>query len=153
MVEAARRTKRIVQVGLQQRSGSHFQRAAQIVRSGEIGEIHYVQTWIREPSSREGLGTPPDAEPPAGLDYDFWLGPAPKVPFNPARFLGNWRSFFAYGGGRITDWGVHFWAIAQWAMAGDPPRAAPPWGGNLYVHALRDTPDPHEVTWDYPGFL
>jgi predicted dehydrogenase len=153
MVDAARRNRRIVQVGLQQRSGSHFQRAAQIVRSGDLGEIHYVQTWIHETSSPEGLGIPPDTDPPAGLDYDFWLGPAPKVPFNPARFLGNWRSFFAYGGGRITDWGVHLVDIVHMAMGVDTPRAVTASGGKLYVQDRRDTPDTQEVTWEYPGFL
>ena len=153
MVEAARRNRRIVQVGLQQRSGSHFQRAARIVQSGELGEIHYVQTWIHETSSKEGLGMPPDSEPPAGLDWDFWLGPAPKVPFNTEHFLGNWRSFFDYGGGRITDWGVHLVDIVHMAMRVDTPRAVTASGGKLYVRDRRDTPDTHEVTWEYPGFL
>ena len=74
MVEAARRNKRIVQVGLQQRSGSHFQRAAQIVRSGEIGEIHYAQAWIHETGSPEGLGTPPGcrAARRSGLRFLAW---------------------------------------------------------------------------------
>jgi len=153
MVEAARRNKRIVQVGLQQRSGSHFQRAAQMVRSGEIGDIHYVQAWIHESGSPEGLGTPPDSDPPDGLDYDFWLGPAPKVAFNSAHFLGNWRSFLAYGGGRITDWGVHLVDVVHLAMGADAPQAVTASGGKLYVHDRRDTPDTHEVTWEYPGFL
>ena len=153
MVQAARDHKRIVQVGLQQRSGSHFQRAAQIVRSGELGEVHYVQTWIHENGSPEGLGTPPDSDPPAGLDYDFWLGPAPRIPFNPAHFLGNWRSFFAFGGGRITDWGVHLMDIVHMAMGVDAPQAVTASGGKLFVHDRRDTPDTHEVTWEYPGFL
>jgi len=153
MVEAARRNRRVVQVGLQQRSGSHFQRAAQIVQGGELGEIHYVQTWIHETSSKEGLGMPPDSEPPAGLDWDFWLGPAPKVAFNTEHFLGNWRSFFDYGGGRITDWGVHLVDIVHMAMRVDTPRAVTASGGKLYVRDRRDTPDTHEVTWEYPGFL
>ena len=153
MVEAARRHQRIVQVGLKQRSGSHFQRAARIVGSGELGEIHYVQAWIHETSSKEGLGRPPDAEPPAGLDWDFWLGPAPMVPFNTEHFLGNWRSFLAYGGGRITDWGVHLLDIVHMAMRADTPLAVTASGGKLYVSDRRDTPDTQEVTWEYPGFL
>ncbi len=153
MVEAARRHKRIVQVGLQQRSGSHFQRAAEIVRSGALGDIHYVQTWIHETGSPEGLGMPPDADPPSGLDYDMWLGPAPKVAFNESRFLGNWRSFSAYGGGRITDWGVHLLDVVHLAMGVDAPQAVTASGGKLYVHDRRDTPDTQEVTWEYPGFL
>jgi predicted dehydrogenase len=122
-------------------------------RSGELGEIHYVQTWIHETSSKEGLGTPPDAEPPAGLDWDFWLGPAPKAPFNTEHFLGNWRSFLAYGGGRITDWGVHLVDIVHMAMRVDIPLAVTASGGKLYVTDRRDTPDTQEVTWEYPGFL
>ena len=153
MVEAARRYQRVVQVGLQQRSGSHFQRAAQIVRSGQLGDIHYVQTWIHETASPEGLGAPPDADPPAGLDYDMWLGPAPKVAFNETRFLGNWRSFSAYGGGRITDWGVHLMDVVHLAMGVDAPLAVTASGGKLYLRDRRDTPDTHEVTWEYPGFL
>ncbi len=153
MVEAARKYRRVVQVGLQQRSGSHFQRAAQIVRSGELGDVHYVQTWIHEAGSPHGLGTPPDADPPAGLDYDMWLGPAPRAPFNDAHFLGNWRSFFAYGGGRITDWGVHLMDVVHLAMGVDAPQAVTASGGKLFVQDRRDTPDTHEVTWEYPGFL
>ncbi len=153
MVEAARRHKRIMQVGLQQRSGSHFQRAAQIVRSGAIGDIHYVQTWIHEAASPEGMGNPPDTDPPAGLDYEMWLGPAPQVPFNSEHFLGNWRSFRDYGGGRITDWGVHLVDVVHLAMGVDTPQTVTASGGKFYIRDRRDTPDTHEVTWEYPGFL
>jgi predicted dehydrogenase len=153
MVEAARRHKRVVQVGLQQRSGSHFQRAAQIIRSGELGQIHYAQTWIHEAASPEGLGLPPDSAPPDGLDWNFWLGPAPKVPFNTEHFIGNWRSFFAYGGGRITDWGVHLVDVVHMAMGVDTPHSVAASGGKLYLRDRRDTPDTHEVTWEYPGFV
>ncbi len=153
MVEAARRNKRVVQVGLQQRSGSHFQRAAKIVQSGDLGEIHYVQTWIHETTSPEGLGHHQDSDPPAGLDWDFWLGPAPKAAFNTEHFLGNWRAFSDYGGGRITDWGVHLIDIVHMAMGKDTPQTVTASGGKLYVRDRRDTPDTHEVTWEYPGFL
>jgi predicted dehydrogenase len=153
MVEAARRNQRIVQVGLQQRSGSHFQRAAHIVRSGDLGDVHYAQVWIHECASSVGLGMPPDSDPPAGLDWDFWLGPAPKASFNEEHFLANWRSFFAYGGGRITDWGVHLVDIVHMAMGVEIPQTVVASGGKLYFRDRRDTPDTHEVTWEYPGFV
>src|SRR5512135_307898 len=72
MVEAARRNRRIVQVGIQQRSGSHFRRAVQAVREGRIGTVHYAQCWNHYQSSPSGIGNPADADPPSGLDWDFW---------------------------------------------------------------------------------
>ena len=78
MVEAVRKTNRVVQVGLQQRSGTHFQRAVKIVQEGQLGKIHYVQCWNHESRAREGMGNPPDSDPPPGLDWDFWRAPHPK---------------------------------------------------------------------------
>ena len=86
MVQAARKYKRVVQVGTQQRSGKHFQRAVKLVQSGELGAITAVRTWNLGNGFPEGWGNPPDSEPPANLDWDLWLGPAPAVPFNQNRF-------------------------------------------------------------------
>src|SRR4051794_18097014 len=86
MVQAARKYKRIVQAGTQQRSGEHFQKAAQLIRAGEIGQVTRVQTWNVSNTPVEGIGNPPDSDPPPGLDWDMWLGPAPKRPFNENRF-------------------------------------------------------------------
>src|SRR5206468_4235149 len=82
MVEAARQYNRIVQVGTQQRSARHFARAAEIVRGGQIGRVTRVHTWNYGNQSPDGIGNPPDSDPPPGLDWDFWLGPAPKSSFN-----------------------------------------------------------------------
>ncbi len=151
MVEAARRNRRIVQVGIQQRSGSHFQRAVHAVREGRIGTVHYAQCWNHYQSSPAGVGNPADADPPAGLDWDSWLGPAPKVPYNPVRR--NFRLFFDYAGGQLTDWGTHLIDIVLWAMDAKAPLSAAASGGKLFLTDCRDTPDTLEVIYEFPGFL
>ncbi|HSD66707.1 MAG TPA: Gfo/Idh/MocA family oxidoreductase, partial [Vicinamibacteria bacterium] len=105
MVAAARKHKRVVQVGLWQRSNLHFQQAARIVREGLLGQVTFVRTWNYGNSFPEGYGHPADSEPPAGLDWDMWLGPAPKVPFNANRFgvapdrWSTFRYFYDYANG------------------------------------------------------
>jgi predicted dehydrogenase len=153
MVEAVRKTNRVVQVGLQQRSGTHFQRAVRIVQEGQLGKIHYVQCWNHEFRAREGMGNPPDSDPPPGLDWDFWLGPAPNVPFNANRFGGSFRWFFDYGGGKLADWGTHLIDVVHWAMNVQSPLSVSSSGGKYYLTDNRDTPDTQEVTYEYPGFL
>jgi hypothetical protein len=83
MVHAAREHKRVVAIGLQQRSGEHFKEAIEIVRSGRLGKITTVHCWNVGNETPNGIGNPPDGDPPPGLDWDFWLGPAPKRPYNP----------------------------------------------------------------------
>lgn len=153
MVEAARRNNRVVQVGLQQRSGTHFQRAVRIIQESQLGKIHYVQCWNHEYSAPEGMGNPADSAPPEGLDWDFWLGPAPKVPFNKSRFGGTFRWFFDYGGGKLADWGSHLINIVHWAMKVEAPLSATSSGGKFHLTDNRDTPDTQEVIYEYPGFL
>ncbi len=149
MVEAARRNKRIVQVGIQQRSGSHFQRAIRVVQDGRIGKVHYAQCWNHNRVSPEGIGFPPDSAPPPGLDWDFWLGPAPMVPYNPARR--NFRVFWDYAGGELTNWCVHLIDVIHWALNVDIPLSAASSGGKYYVKDCRECPDTQEVIWEYPG--
>src|SRR5271157_580267 len=81
-VEAARKHNRIVQVGTQQRSGEHFQKAVELVRSGKIGKVTLAETWIHGNQYPEGIGNTPDGDPPPWFDWDWWLGPAPKRPYN-----------------------------------------------------------------------
>src|SRR5207244_5936010 len=113
MVAAARKYNRIVQAGTWQRSGAHFQKACDLVRSGALGKIAFCRTWIYSNQKREGIGRPPESAPPPGLDWDLWLGPAPARPFNPNRFgvypnaYSYFRYFWDYAGGQITDSGVH----------------------------------------------
>jgi predicted dehydrogenase len=150
MVEAARRNKRVVQVGLQQRSGTHFQRAVKAVQEGGIGRVIFAQCWNHS-AAGNGLGFPKDTEPPADLDWDMWLGPAPKVPYNPAR-----RSFhfwWDYGGGQLTNWCVHLIDVVHWATGLDRPVTVTASGGNWHYKDCRECPDTQEVVWEYPDML
>src|ERR1022692_1945487 len=92
MVDVARLTKRIVQVGTQQRSGAHFQRAVELIRNGKLGKVSFARCWTYENNYPDGIGNPPDGDPPATLDWDMWLGPAPKSPWNPNRSERTFRS-------------------------------------------------------------
>ena len=151
MVEAARRHKRVVQVGIQQRSGAHFQRAVKAVHEGRIGAVHYAECWNHRQASPKGMGFPPDAATPAGLDWDLWLGPAPGIPYNPARR--NFRMFWDYAGGELTNWGVHLVDVVHWALQADAPLSAVSSGGKYYIKDCRDCPETQETLFEYPGFL
>ncbi len=159
MVEAARRYERVVQVGTQQRSGLHFQHAVRLVQQGELGQVSAVRTWNFGNGSPLGIGNPPDSDPAPGLDWDMWLGPAPKVPFNPNRFgvfENTWscfRWFWDYAGGMMTDWGVHLLDIVQWAMEVDAPETISASGGKFILRDNRETPDTLTVTYQYPKFI
>jgi hypothetical protein len=91
MVEAARRSGRIVQTGTQHRSSPHYREVQRIIQSGELGEVRFVRVWNYSNITPNGIGKPLDEPVPEGLDWDFYLGPAPKVPFNRARFLSTFR--------------------------------------------------------------
>ncbi len=153
MVSAARRYGRVVQVGTQQRSGAHFQKAVEIVRSGILGKVSLTRAWNVSNESPHGIGNPPDSEPPPGLDYDLWLGPAPKRPYNPNRCHYLFRWFWDYAGGMITDWGTHLIDIIHWGMGVDYPTAVSASGGKFVLQDNRDTPDTMEAVFEYPGFV
>jgi len=157
MVQAARKYNRIVQVGTQQRSQPHFQKAAEIVKSGDIGDVTMVRCW--NAANQKGIGTPPDGAPPADLDWDLWLGPAKKVPFNSNRFgvvpdaWSHFRWFWDYAGGMMTDWGVHLIDIVQMAMNVEAPLEVSTIGGKFHLTDNRDTPDTIVATYRYPDFV
>jgi len=161
MVQAARKYKRVVQAGTMQRSAVHFAKAAEIVRRAELGKITFVRCWNYGLAKPEGIGDPPDQEPPPTLDWDMWLGPAPKRAYNPNRFgvdpqdhyFSNFRWFWDYAGGMMTDWGVHWLDIVQWAFGEQMPTGLSAFGGKFYVNDNRETPDTLQVTYEYPGFL
>ena len=117
MVEAARAHSRVVQTGSQQRSADNFRTACELVRSGHIGKLKTVLVGIPGPNHP---GEPvPNSEPPAELDYEFWLGPAKYHPYNKKRVHYNFRFFRDYSGGQMTNWGAHHIDIAQWGMGTD----------------------------------
>ena len=159
MVEAARKYKRVVQAGTWQRSGQHFQKACEIVRSGQIGKVTFCRTWIYSNEPESGIGNPADAAPPAGLDWDMWLGPAAGRQFNPNRFgvypnaYSYFRFFWDYAGGKLTDSGIHVLDIVHMAFNEPMPAAVTALGGKYWFKDDTETPDTLEVSYEYPGFL
>ncbi len=117
MVDAAREHGRVVQTGSMQRSSKEFRTACELVRNGRIGKVHTVLVGINTPNHPGAPG--PDSEPPAELDYEMWLGPAPHKPYNAKRVHYNFRFWRDYSGGQMTNWGAHHLDIAQWGLGTD----------------------------------
>ena len=115
----ARKYKRVVQVGTMNRSAEHYQTAVEYVKSGKLGKICEINTWACQ--VRESIGNPPDSAPPATVDYDVWLGPAPKRPFNTNRFHYTWRFFWDYGN---TELGNNGRAPARYSHVRESSRCA-----------------------------
>jgi len=159
MVAAARKYKRIVQLGTQARSDPSMHKAIDYIAAGKLGRVRFAKAWE---SSRQGsIGHPPDGDPPAGVDYDMWLGPAPLRPFNPRRFHGSWRWFFDYGTGDLGNDGVHRLDKARWALETalaaegkslpGTPGSVSAHGGKHYFDDDQEWPDNLMVTCQYPG--
>ena len=159
MVAAARKYNRVVQGGTWQRSGEHFQKACQMVRDGTLGKVAFCRTWIYNNMPREGIGNPPDGDPPPGLDWSLWLGPAPARRFNPNRFgvypdkYSYFRYYWDYAGGHLTDSGVHMLDVVHMALGDPMPRAAGAFGGKFWLTDDTETPDTLQVSYEYPGCL
>jgi len=159
MMEAARKHGRIVQAGTMQRSGGFFQKARDIVKRGDLGAVTFCRTFRTGDAKKEGFGIPPDSDPPPGLDWDLWLGPAPQRPFNANRWgvgpdrWSTFRYFWDYAGGDMTDWGVHLIDIVQFAFDEAMPVSVAAQGGKFYVSDNTETPDTMLVTYRYPGFV
>lgn len=152
MVEAAKKSGQIVQVGQWQRSGPHYRKAIDIARSGKLGNIRLVKVWAYQ-GWMEPVKVLPNEPVPEGVDYDFWLGPAPQRPFNRNRFHFNFRWFWDYAGGLMTDWGVHEIDIALYAMQVEAPISVMASGGKLaYPDDASETPDTLQTVYKYKDF-
>ncbi len=152
MVKATEKYGKMVQVGQWQRSGSQYEQAIDFVRSGKLGNIRLVKTWAYQ-GWMNPVPVRPDGQPPQGVDYDMWLGPAPKRPFNENRFHFNFRWFWDYAGGLMTDWGVHEIDIALYAMNVNAPKSIMASGGKLaYPDDASETPDTLQTVYEYDGF-
>jgi predicted dehydrogenase len=149
MVEAARRNNRVVQVGTQQRSGSHFQRAVKYVQEGRIGTVHYASVWNHSPMSDPRRTV--SGGPPPDLDWDMWLGPAPKLPYEEVWTVGR-RGYWDFWGGMTTEWGTHLVDIVLWAMKAQGPLSTVAAGGR-FLREWSQIPDTLEIIHEYPGFL
>lgn len=150
MVEAAARTGLPALMGTQQRSGPHYRKAVELVREGRLGQVALVECFnYSNTGARAGRFA--DSDPPPGVHWDRWLGPAPQVPFNRARLNNSW--WFDYGGGMLTNWAVHHIDIILWAMNYPAPLAVSASGGKFVVNDLADTYDTLECNWEFPGWL
>jgi predicted dehydrogenase len=159
MVQAMRKHNRIVQMGTQARTSEHFQAAIDYIATGKLGKVLVAKAW--ESTKQGSIGHPPDSAPPAGVDYDRWLGPAPVRPFNIKRFHSNWRWFFDYGTGDLGNDGVHRLDYARWALStaveasGGKPLHMPvkisAQGGKWYFDDIQEWPDTLQVNYEYPG--
>ena len=152
MVRAAKKAGIIAMMGTQQRGQAHYQPAVEIVQSGRLGEISQVECWNCEKIGKGWTSPVTKGEPPAYLDWDRWLGPAPLAPFDSRRLYG-YMYWFDYGGGYMTNWGVHHLDIILWAMKVDSPKEVNCMGGQFVVEDIWDTPDMLQASWEFPGFL
>ena len=149
MVEAARRSHRVVQVGSQQRSGAHFQRVVKYVREGRLGEVLYATCWYHAlpPPPRPPVKGPPPPE----LDYELWLGPAPQLPYEEVFNIGR-RGYWAFFGGMLTEWGAHLSDIVLWAMNATGPQTVVA-AGARFTKKPGEIPDTLQVSYTFPNFL
>ena len=147
MVKAIEASKQIVQTGTQQRSWDHFLLGKQIIDSGRLGQITFVQTYWHQHAT---AGTYPAVSMDA-LDWKRWLGPAPDQPFRPERFF-QWRHFWDFGGGGITDLMTHWIDVVHWYMDVDAPLSASAAGRNYNIK-LWEAPDTMTATIEFPGFV
>ena len=157
VAEAMKKHNRVVVTGTQHRSTPHFMEAVQRIRAGEIGKVSFVHAWNAwrldqmGGSGPEGMGNPPDGPPPEGVDYDTWLGPAPKRPFNPRRFHFYFSFFWDFSGGMVSSWGVHLFDVVAWAL-GTGIDAVTTGGGRHFFKDMRETPDTASTIFECPGY-
>ncbi len=151
MVKAARDNKRVVQTGSQQRSAKEFRQACELVRNGAIGKLKEVKVGLPGPNWVAKAGKPlPDSDPPASLDYEFWLGPAPERKHNANRVHYLFRFFWDYSGGQQTNFGAHDLDIAQWALGADESGPTTIEGSaTFHPEKWFETPDTAKLTYTY----
>jgi len=149
MIAAQKKYGSVVQVGQWQRSDPHWKNAIDFVHSGKLGKIRTVKSWVYLDWKHE-LPVQPDAPEPKGVDYDFWLGPAPKRPFNINRFHFNFRWYWDYAGGLMTDWGVHLLDYALYGMNQYVPKSVMSSGGKYaFPEDARETPDTQYAIYEF----
>lgn len=152
MVKAARDTNRVVQVGQWQRSGRHWIDAIDYLQTGALGNIRVTKAWAYQ-GWMSSIPVQPDRPAPEGVDYDMWLGPAPKRQFNPNRFHFNFRWYWDYAGGLMTDWGVHLVDIILFGMNVDAPNTVMSSGGKFgYPNDAMETPDTLQAIYEFDDF-
>ena len=153
MVKAVRAAKRIVQVGNQRHSGEHWARCRDVIQSADFGDLVWVKVWdCRNWVKRDPFAPPKtfDAKQIAGVNWEAFLGKAPKRDFDPIRYW-SWRWFWDYAGGLMTDISAHQLDIVQWLGGVDLPKSVVANGGNYHFKHW-ETPDVIHGVWDYGKF-
>jgi len=151
MIEAARRHNRVCQMGAQRLSSPTYAQAVDFVKTGKLGKVGLVRAWAYLDWIRP-IGSPADGPVPPGVDYDMWLGPAPDRLFNSHRFHFNFRWFWDYAGGLMTDWGVHLIQVLLWAMGPEPPKSVMSSGGKYVLEDNSETPDTQITVYEFPSY-
>lgn len=152
MVAAQQKYNRVVQAGQWQRSQQHFRDAVDFVQSGQLGNIRTVKVWCYQGWMKPGPVVP-DSAPPPGVDFKSWLGPAPSRSFNSSRFHFNFRWFWDYAGGLMTDWGVHLLDYGLLGMNAGVPKTIVALGGKFaYPDLYQETPDTLTTLYEFDGF-
>lgn len=151
MQQVAARTKRIVQVGTQQRSGLHYQKARELIRNGTIGKVTSAR-MVAFRNVYPGFGNPADCDPPDDLDWQMWLGPAPDRPYNPNRGLYHFRWFWDTSGGQMTNLGAHLLDIVDWYLGLDELKHVSSIGGRYVLQDNGETPDTQDALFDCGRF-
>src|SRR5215467_12539743 len=149
MLAAARKHRRVVQVGTQRRSTPHIIEARdRIVREGKLGTIGHVEVYCYH--HMRARDNPPDTNPPETLDYEMWTGPAPMRPFNALTHPGRWRSFMEYGNGIMGDMCIHMFDMVRWMMNLGWPKRVSSSGGILVSNGSKaNITDTQTATFEY----
>ena len=152
ILAAAQQTGRKVQMGQWQRSGPHWRDAVDFVHSGALGNIRTVKAWAYQ-GWMKPVPVLADEPVPDGVDYDMWLGPMTRRPFNRNRFHFNFRWYWDYAGGLMTDWGVHIIDYALYGMNAPYPTSVMATGGKMaYPDDASETPDTLQAVFDFGQF-
>jgi predicted dehydrogenase len=150
MADASVRYKRVSQMGNHIHNDyPNYRRVVELVKSGKLGKITRVHAWKTGPTANTRVWNPPTV--PEGLDYDFWLGPAPKRPYDPLRAHRSFRHFWDYSGGSFIDFWCHITDVAFWAMDWKAPQVVSASGGRYFVNDSTETPDNVEAILEFPG--
>jgi predicted dehydrogenase len=153
MADASSKFARVTQMGNHIHNDyPNYRRVVEIVQSGKLGRITRAHCWKTSPT--ESLPrTPPPYPVPTTLDYDFWLGPAPKRPYHPLRSHRSFRHFWDYSGGTFIDFWCHIVDVAVWSLNLEAPRSVAAIGGRFFVNDETETPDTIEALLEYPNLL
>ena len=140
--------KQVVQVGTQQRSGQAFMEAKEFIASGGLGKVAFCRASSL--SQRHTVPIVPDEKPPAHLDYDMWIGPAPMCPYNVERLHYNWHFMYDFGTGDMGNWGAHWLDVLRWLLDLDLPTSAAAYGGQFINRDAKEFPDTQTVLYQFP---